>query len=158
MQIQSATTMLPVRATTTRPSQENPPCEQDPSNPNDGFEPGGWQEAAVAVGKSTLRGAMEGIGWSYLAFLGQAAGGPAVGLATRVAILGVGAAIGYQEKAAQFEQITGSETLGKVMGAVSGAGRHMLYIGSSPVDSLNGAIIRGGLMGGFLGVLETPRS
>lgn len=154
MNIQSATATLPFRATQ-RPAENTPPCQQEPQDPGDNFEPGGnWKEAALTVGRSALRGAIEGIGWNYLAYLAEAAGGPAIGLAAKVGILGVGAAIGVKEDSAFFEQVTGSATLGKVMGGVRGAGKHFLYLGSSPVNSLEGAIARGAMMGGMLGVLD----
>ena len=152
MQIQSFSPLRTAPARTSAPAPEKTAPE-----PEDRADVGGWKEAAVAVGRSGLRGAIEGVGWSYMAFLAQAAGGPTVGLAARVAILGVGAAVGVKEDSGKFEQITGSPTLGKVMAGVAGAGRHLLYIGTNPATSMEGAVLNGAAMGGLLGVLNTPR-
>jgi len=153
MNIQSATATLPFRATASNKAENTPPCQQEPQDPGDNFEPG-WKESAVIVGKSALRGALEGIGWNYLAYMAEVAGGPAVGLVAKVGIIGVGAALGVKEDSAFFEQATGSATLGKVMGGIRGAGKHFLYLGTSPVNSLEGALLRGGMMGTMMGVID----
>lgn len=157
MNIQSATAVRPFRAAANNKAENTPPCEQEPQNPGDNFEPG-WKESAAIVGKSALRGALEGIGWNYLAYMAEVAGGPTVGLVAKAGIIGVGAAIGVKEDSAFFEQATGSAALGKFMGGVRGAGKHFLYLGSSPVNSMEGALIRGGLMGGMLGVIDAASS
>ncbi len=157
MHIQSATATLPFRATASNKAENTPPCEQEPQDPSDNFDGGNWKESALIVGRSALRGAIEGIGWNYLAYLAEAAGGPGVGLAARVGILGVGAAIGVKEESGFWTEATGSPTLGKVMGGVSGMGKNFLYLGTGPLQSAESAVIRGALMGGLVGVINTPR-
>jgi len=128
---------------------------QDPKPPQEPQDQATLGQAALAVGRSGLNGAIEGVGYAYLGYLGDCFG-PAAGIGVRIGLAGLGAAVGVKEVSPRLEAELGS-TLSKVIGGAVGAGKVLMMTGMSPAASLGGAMLGGALTGGLFGVLETPR-
>lgn len=140
---------------TNAPKVLNNKAPQNPKPPEDPKDQTSLGQAALAVGRSGLNGAIEGVGYAYLGYLGDCFG-PAAGVGVRIGLAGLGAAVGVKEYGPRLEAELGSG-MSKVMGGVVGAGKVLMMTGLSPAHTLGGAMLGGALTGGLFGVLETPR-
>ncbi|MFN8612404.1 MAG: hypothetical protein U0931_32965 [Vulcanimicrobiota bacterium] len=128
---------------------------QDPKPPEDPKDQSSLGQAVLTVGRHGLNGALEGVGYAYLGYLGDCFG-PMAGAGVRIGLAGLGAAVGVKEYGPRLEGELGSG-MGKLMGGVVGAGKVLMMTGLSPAHTLGGAMLGGALTGGLFGVLETPR-
>ena len=130
---------------TTEPADTNSKTDLDTFRRTDGIG-----DALLTIGTSGLDGALIGAGVYGITTMAEALGGPTAGLIARGAVATTAAVLAVDKFGDNAVRNTGSKALGKTIAATVGLGGAAMAMG---VGSMGGAVA----VGGFLGVLLTPR-
>lgn len=115
------------------------------------------RQAFVKVGKAVAGGGLLGFSVA-LAAAGAAAVAPALGVAVAGGLLvagGIQGAVTFGDSAAE---LTGNKTMGKFVGAATGAGMTALCMGLGPAASVPLQAAKGWAMGALFGLITSAKS